>query len=145
MNLRQIRLGELVTAAGIALVIISLLRSWYETPAGNLDAWDTFGPAVALVLAALAAGLATVVSAVGERGPALPVSTAVWSVAVGLAGTVAAIVRVAERPQHATGLCAGAWLALAGTIAITLGAWLVLRDERGSLYDRADPAHQPRP
>jgi hypothetical protein len=145
VNLRQLRLGELIVSAGCACVIISLFLNWYQTPLGRLDAWDTFGPAMVLVLAALSAGLAMVVSAVGERSPALPVSIGVWCVTLGFAGTIAALVRVLERPEHATGLCAGAWLALAGTIMITVGAWLALRDERTSLYPPVRPTPRPRP
>jgi hypothetical protein len=98
-----------------------------------------------LLLAAACAGLAMVVSALAERSTALPVSLAVWSVAVGFAGVIAAIVRVLERPSHATSLCAGAWLALGGAIAIALGAWLTLRDEHVSAYDPVSPPPRPRP
>jgi hypothetical protein len=58
---------------------------------------------------------------------------------------IAAIVRVLERPDHATLLCVGAWLALAGSVAILLGAWQALRDERPSLYEPATPPPRPRP
>ncbi len=47
-----------------------------------------------------------------------------------LLGAIAAVVRVLERPDHATGLCAGAWLGLAGALLILVGSWLVIRDER---------------
>jgi drug/metabolite transporter (DMT)-like permease len=143
MNVRWLRSGELIALAGVALVVTSLFLRWYEGPGGTLDAWDTFGPGMALVLAAAAAGLALVVSTVTERTVALPVSLAVWTVVIGVAGLVAAIVRVLERPGNSTTVCIGAWLALAGTVAILAGAWQSLRDERTSRYDRADP--QPRP
>lgn len=143
MNVRWLRSGELIALAGVALVVTSLFLRWYEGPGGTLDAWDTFGPGMALVLAAAAAGLALVVSTVTERTVALPVSLAVWTVVIGVAGLVAAIVRVLERPGHSTTVCVGAWLALAGTVAILAGAWQSLRDERTSRYDPADP--QPRP
>jgi uncharacterized membrane protein HdeD (DUF308 family) len=67
------------------------------------------------------------------------VASAVWSVLFGLIGVIAAIVRVLERPHGATALCAGAWLALAGTILIFVGAWQSMRDERTSLYPPATP------
>ena len=86
-----------------------------------------------------------VVSALTERSTALPVSTAVWCVLLGLVAVVAALVRVFERPDHATEVCLGAWLALAGAVAILLGAWQVLRDERPSLYEPARPQPRPRP
>lgn len=145
MNLKQFRLGEMVATVGAALLIVSLLKPWYESPIGTLNVWDTFGPAVVLLLAALCAALAMIVSAVTERSTALPVSTAVWCVLLGLIAVVAAVVRVLERPQHASSLCAGPWLALAGAIAVLAGAWLALRDERTSLYKPATPEPRPRP
>jgi uncharacterized membrane protein HdeD (DUF308 family) len=145
MNLRQFRRGETLTSLGAVLLIVSLLKPWYEAPIGTLDAWDTFGPAVVLLLTALCAALAMVVSAVTERSTALPVSTAVWCVLLGLIATIAAIVRLLERPEHASSLCAGPWLALAGAIAVLAGAWLALRDERPSLYEPAAPEPRPRP
>jgi drug/metabolite transporter (DMT)-like permease len=144
-GLRQLRLGESLALVGAICVIVSLFERSYETPIGNLDAWDTFGPGVVLLLAAVCAALAMVVSALTERSPALPVSTAVWCVALGLIAVIAAIVRVLERPDHASGVCIGAWLALGGAVAILLGAWLALRDERPSLYRPVRPEPRPRP
>jgi uncharacterized membrane protein len=146
MLLRRMRLGELIALLGSACVIASLLLPWYGGSAlGTLDAWDTFGAAVVLLIAAACAGLAMVVSALAERSTALPVALAVWSIVVGLIGVVAAIVRVLERPDHATSLCAGAWFALAGALAILVGAWLALRDERTSLYEPRWPPARPGP
>lgn len=145
MNLRRLRGGELLALAGAALVIVSLFERWYEGPTGELGAWDTFGPAVALLLAATAAALALVASTLIERSVATPVAVAVWSVLLGLIGLIAALVRVFERPQRATGVSIGAWLALAGVLAILAGAWLALRDERPSRYEPANPEPRPRP
>ncbi|MCW3027530.1 MAG: hypothetical protein JWN81_741 [Solirubrobacterales bacterium] len=146
MSLRRMRLGELLALLGATLVIVSLLLPWYGgSTLGTLSAWDTFGAGLVLLIAAACAALAVVASALTERSTALPVSAAVWSVVVGLIGLIAALVRVLERPDHATSLCSGAWLALAGAIAIPLGAWLALRDEHASLYGPADPPPRPRP
>jgi len=145
MSLRRLRVGELLALAGSACVIVSLLEPWYESPIGQLDAWDTFGPGVVLILAAVCAALAMVVSALSERSAALPVATAVWCVPLGLMAVIAAVVRVLERPDHAGSLCAGAWLALVGSGLILIGGWLALRDERPALYERATPEPRPRP
>ncbi len=145
MNVRQLRLGELVVLVGVVCLAGSLFVPWYSGSLGNLDAWDTFGPAMALLLACLCAGLAMLISALGERSTALPISAAVWCVLLGLIGLIAAIVRVLERPDHASSLCAGPWLALAGSAAVLLGAWLAIRDERPSLYRPAHPEPRPRP
>jgi fatty acid desaturase len=91
-----------------------------------------------LILAAVAA-LALLLATIAEHTPALPVAAAVWGVLFGLIGVVAAIVRVLERPDHATSLCAGAWLALVGAVMVLLGAWQSIRDERTSQYEPAMP------
>lgn len=146
MSLGKVRGGELLALAGAACVVVSLLLAWYAgSSSGTLDAWDTFGPGVVLLLLATAAALWLFVSALAERSTALAVVAAVWSVPLGIAGLVAAIVRVLERPDHATGLCAGAWLALAGAVAILAGGWRAVHDERGSLYAEATPEPRPRP
>jgi hypothetical protein len=146
MSVRRLRAGELVVLAGAICLAVSLAEPWYEGPiTGQLDAWDTFGASMVLLLASLCAGLAVVVSAIGERNAALPVSTAVWSVLLGLIGVIAAVVRVLERPDHTSSLCIGAWIALAGAIAILAGSWLVLDDERPSRYNPVSPVPRPRP
>ena len=98
-----------------------------------------------LLIAAAAAALGLVVSAITERSTALPVAAGVWSTLFGIVAVIAAIVRVLERPEHATSLCAGAWLALAGAILMLVGSWQSLRDERPSLYEPAEPPPLPPP
>jgi len=120
-------------------LIISLTLPWYENAQGKLSAWSTFGPAVVLLMLAAIAALALLLATITERTPALPVATAVWSVLFGLLAVVAALVRVLERPDHATSLCAGAWLALVGAVAVLLGSWQSIRDERTSRYTPATP------
>jgi uncharacterized membrane protein len=145
MPLRRVRAGEAIALVGAGCVIAALLKTWYEGPATRLDAWDTFGPGVVLLLAAAALALVQVLSVVAERSVALSVALTVWTVPVAVAALVAAIVRVLERPDHATTVCAGAWLALAGAVAILAGTWQAMRDERTSLYERANPDARPGP
>jgi uncharacterized membrane protein len=146
MPLRRLRAGELLALLGAACVIVSLLLPWYSGSArGTVGAWDTFGAAVVLLIAAAVGALATAATALTERSTALPVGVIVWSVTLGAAGIVAALVRVLERPDHATSLCAGAWVSLAGALAIMAGAWLALKDERTALYEPAEPPPRPRP
>jgi hypothetical protein len=137
--------GELLALAGAVCVIVSLLEPWYENALGKLDAWDTFGPGVLLLVVAAGSALALVIAALTERTTALPVAAGVWGVLFGALAVIAAVVRVLERPHHATSLCAGAWLALAGAVAILLGAWQSLRDERPSLYEPREPPVRPPP
>ncbi len=145
MSLRRLRSGELLALAGAICVIVSLFEPWYENSLGKLSAWDTFGPALVLLIAAAAAALGLVISTITERSTALPVAAAVWSTLLAFIAVIAAIVRLIERPEHATSLCAGAWLALAGAILMLLGSWQSMRDERPSLYEPAQPPPLPPP
>lgn len=144
-SVRRVRAGELLALAGAVCVIVSLSERWYESPSGTLDAWSTFGVAVVLLMVAAAAALVLFLGTLAERSTALPVSAAVWSVLFGLVAVIAAVVRLIERPDHATSVCAGAWLALAGAVAILLGGWQSLRDERAPLYEPATPSPRPPP
>jgi hypothetical protein len=139
MKLTRLRLGELIALVGAILVIVALTRPWYESSQGLLSAWGTFGPAVVLVMIAALGALVLVLTTITERSTAFPVAAAVWSTLFGLIGVIAAVVRVLERPDAATSLCAGAWLALAGTVLIFAGSWQSMRDERTSLYPPASP------
>jgi uncharacterized membrane protein len=145
VSLRRLRSGELLALLGAICVIVALTLSWYEAPQGNLDAWDTFGPTIVLLTLAAAGGLALALATATERTTALPVAAAVWSTLLGFVGTIAAVVRLLERPDHATALCAGAWLALIGALAVLVGGWLSMRDERTELYPPANVEARPPP
>lgn len=141
----RVRAGELLALIGAASVIVALFLRNYENAAGKLTGFDTFGPAVALVLLAAVAAIVLVAVTVTERSSALPIAAAVWTTVFGIAGVIAAVIRVLERPHHATEICAGSWLALGGAVAILAGAWLSLRDERTSMYREASPETRPPP
>jgi MFS family permease len=139
VSLRRIRPGELLAGAGAVCAIVALTMPWYESAQGKLSAWSTFGPAVVLLMLATIAALILFFVTLTQSSPALPVESGVWSVVFALIAVIAAIVRVLERPDHATSLCAGAWLALIGAVAMLVGSWWSMSDERTSLYEPARP------
>lgn len=139
MSFRRIRPGEVLALAGAICVIVALTLPWYENAEGKLSAWSTFGPAVVLLILATIAALVLFFATLTQRSPALPVASGVWSVVLALIAVIAAIVRVLERPDHATSLCAGAWLGLVGAVAMLAGSWWSMSDERTSLYEPARP------
>ncbi len=145
MSLRRLRSGELIALAGAICLIVALTLPWYENAQGKLGAWATFGPAVALLLLAAAGALALALATVTERTTAIPVAAAVWGTLFGILASIAAVVRLLERPEHATELCAGAWLALIGALAVLLGSWQSMRDERTGMYppDTTTPREAP--
>jgi hypothetical protein len=149
-RLRRVRLGELMALVGAVCVIVSLTQPWYggastaqgADAAGHLDAWSSFGPTIVLLIVACVLALLLVLASIFERSTALPVASAVWCTLFGLIATIAAIVRVLERPDGSSGLQAGAWFALAGAILILAGGWQSMRDERPELYAAADVEHR---
>ncbi len=145
MSLRRLRSGELIALTGAICLIVALTLYWYETPTGSLSAWDTFGVAVALLILAAAGAIVLAVATVTERTTAIPVAAGVWSTLFGFIATIAAIVRVLERPDHATALCGGAWLALAGALLVLAGSWQSMRDERPTLYPPTEIEARPPP
>lgn len=145
MSLRRLRAGELIALLGSIGIVVALTMRWYEAPSGNLDAWNTFGPTIALLVLAALGGFWLALATVTERTTALPVAAAVWGTLLGFVGLVAAIVRLIERPDHATMICAGAWVAFAGALLVLVGCWLSMRDERPGLYTPAGPPVRPAP
>ncbi len=145
VSLRRLRSGELIALAGAICLIVALTLPWYENAQGKLSAWDTFGVAVALLILAAGSAIALVLATVTERTTAIPVAAAVWSTLFGILATIAALVRLLERPDHATMLCSGAWLALVGALLVLVGGWQSLRDERTGLYppDTSPPREAP--
>lgn len=139
MRLTRLRLGELGVLLGVVGIVVALTLPWYENAGRTFGAWDTFGPAVVLLLLSAVVALVLVVATVAERSTALPVAAAIWSTFFGFVAVIAAIVRLLERPQGSTSLCAGAWVALAGAILIAVGSWESLRDERTGRYPPANP------
>ena len=138
MRLRRLRMGELIALAGSICVLVSLALPWYDTPSGTVSAWSTFGPAMVILIIAAVLGLVMVLAAITERSSAIPVASVVWSVIGGIAGVVCALIRVLERPDHATGVAVGGWLALAGALAILVGSGQAMRDERTSAFPAPD-------
>jgi carbon starvation protein CstA len=147
--MRRVRAGEIVAGvAGLALLVVLFLE-WY-TVAGRgegLSAWDAF--TVVDVLLALVAllGIAVLVSQVAGRGPAVPVALEVLTTTLALAATLLVLYRILNQPgsNDVVDAAVGAWLGAACCLALFLGAWLALRDERARPSDPPPPEPERRP
>ena len=145
-GLMRLRSGELIALAGAACVIAGLLLPAYDrSGGGSLSLWATFGPAAAFVMLAGVGAIAVAASAIFERSTAVPIATAVWATWGAIAGVIAAIVRVLERPTGAGGAGVGGWLLLAGALLCLVGCWGAMRDERTDAYERPTIAPKPPP
>jgi len=119
---------------GVIAVAVGLATPAYVRHGLGVGSFETFGAAVALVVVAACAGVAVVLTAAFERSSAVPIATVVWATWLALAGLVAAAVRLGERPDHVSGLAVGSYLQLGGCVALVVGCWLAMRDERTDLY-----------
>ena len=128
LDLRRPRAAEWIAAVGA----VALLAALAQQPGAVV---------VRLLLLAVAvAGLAPVALAAVRRSPALPLAASVVGSVVGVVGVVLALVRLLGDPGTAT------WLGLAGTLAITAGCWLGVRDERaGRAPESPEPELRPTP
>jgi hypothetical protein len=142
----RLRSGELIALAGSACVLAGLfLPAFTRSGARSLSLWATIGPASAIVMVAGAGAIALAATTIFERSSAVPIATAVWATWGAIAGVVAAIVRVLERPQGATAVGSGGWLFLAGAVLVLIGCWQAMRDERTDAYHRIEVAPKPPP
>jgi hypothetical protein len=150
MEPRRLRAGEWVAAAGGVALLASLFIPWYRVRlAGEaLSGWEAFTFADILLALAGACGLGLALITATQRGLALPVGASVVTVVVGAAGVLAVAFRLldAPGPDARVELQAGGLLALLGALAVTVGAWLALRDESPRIEaDPADPELRPAP
>ena len=147
--MRRVRAGEIVAGAGGVVLLVSMFLDWYsvESRDDGLSAWAAFS-FVDLLLALVALlGIALALSQVVGRGPALPVALGVVTTTLGLAASLLLLYRILNQPgpNDAIGVSVGAWIGLAACLAVFLGAWLALSDERPRPADPPPPEPERRP
>ena len=125
MDLRRLRAGEWIAAAGGTVLIVSLLLPWYGGATGYqaLSVIDVLLTLIALLGIALAVLQAT------QDTPAKPVAAGVLTVVFGALGVLLVAFRLIDAPSAGLEVRGGAWLALVAAIAITIGGWRSLAAE----------------
>jgi hypothetical protein len=150
MDVTRLRLGEWLAAAGGAALIASLLLPWYGVRgrAATLTGFESFTVVDVLLvaLAALAIGLAGAQAT--RRTPTIPVAAGVLTVVFGLLAVLLVAYRIVNQPgpNEFLDVRAGAWAGLAATVAVLVGGWESLRNERvPGEGPPADVEHRPAP
>ena len=125
MDLRRLRAGEWLAAAGGAGLIVALFLPWFEGETGYeaLTVIDLLLTLLALLAIALPALQAT------RDSPALPVATAVLLAALGIAGILLVLFRMIDDPWAGADRELGIWIALIAAAAIETSGWLSLDNE----------------
>ena len=154
MDVRRLRTGEVVTGlAGVVLLAAMVLLDWYgvEVPQGTepISGFDAFRAYdvvdVVLVLLAVAAIALPILTATQET-PAIPVSMSAFIVTGSLIASLVVLFRIIDTPDlegerfildqpglntgFETTLEPGLFVGFAATVAIGVGAWLAMRDDR---------------
>jgi hypothetical protein len=147
--MRRVRAGEVVAGVAGAVLLLSTFLEWYTVRGREegLTAWEAFSVVDVLVAAVALLAIALAVSQVAGRGPAVPVGIGVVTATLSLAATLLVLYRIVNQPgpNDAIGVAAGAWLGLAACVAIFLGSWLALSDERPRPADPPPPEPEGRP
>ena len=147
--MRRIRPGEIVAGMAGLVLLVSLFLDWYTVAGrgGGLSAWDAFTVVDVLLAIVALLGIALLVSQVVGHGPALPVAIEVITTTLALAATLLVLYRILNQPgsNDVVDVAVGAWLGAACCLALFLGAWLALSDERPRPADPPPPEPERRP
>jgi uncharacterized membrane protein len=135
VDLRRLRAGEWLAAAGGIALIVSLLLPWYQpllpiVPYDSLTGYQAFSVIDILLTLAALLGIALAVLQATQDSPAKPVAAGILTVVAGLLATLLVLFRLIDVPRHdELEAMPGAWLALIATIALTAGGWLSIANE----------------
>lgn len=162
MDVARLRLGETVALAGALGLFISLFLDWFGVDGAgaqteallSTSGWGAFGPVVAAIaVAAIALAVALAAATAARRPVALPVALAVLTTAVGLVALGVLLVRTlllqpgldGDLPNALVAVDAGAIAGLLSAVAIPIGGWLSMADDRRDAPYSAPPNLTPRP
>jgi hypothetical protein len=142
--MRRVRTGELVSAAGAVVLLISMFLDWYglsDPLPFAANAWQAFGVVDLLLAVVIALGLALLAFQFVGRGPALPVAIEVVTSTLALIALLLVAYRILNQPgpNDAVDVRFGAWLGLVAVAVVFWGAWKSLTDERPRPADPAAP------
>ncbi len=131
MELKRLRPGELIAAAGGVALLVVMFLDWYEFNGIGVSAWAAFTITdVLLALAALIAiGLAVLTAT--RRSPALPVAASVITATTGILATLLVLYRILNQPgpNEFIEVKLPAFLGFLCVLAIAAGGWRSMRDE----------------
>jgi len=157
MDLRRLRVGEVIAALSGLVLAVSLFLPWYEqtrvepsvrAPAGetatSFTAWQAFSVIDVLLALGAVLGIGLLVVTAMQRTPSIPIASDALLTIVGSVIALVAVARVLNLPGDVdsdsslvidAGREPAAWLGLLAAIGIPVGSLVAMRDER-----RSDPA-----
>jgi hypothetical protein len=160
----RLRAGEWTAAAGAAGLLVALFLPWFGIelpgPAGNLvdaglvdeggtSGWSNLGwVTIALALAAIGCAAWLAAATALARPVAQQVAAGVLTPTAGTLALLALALRALvfqPGPNDLVVVRYGAWLGLLAALALTVGGWLAIKDERTDAPESAYTPPEPRP
>jgi hypothetical protein len=129
MDVRRLRSGELLTAAGAIGLAVVLFADWF----GGRSGWSTMTVGRVLLVLTIALALTLVVFTLSARAVSMATSAAVVTIGIGTLTLLYLLYRVGidEPGRNAlVSVQAGAYLGLLCLLAVIAGTWRALADER---------------
>ena len=129
MDVRRLRSGELMTAAGTAGLVVVLFADWF----GGRSGWSTMTVGRVLLVVTIVLALTLVVFTLSARAVSMATSAAIVTIGVGTLAVLYLLYRVGidEPGRNAlVSVDAGAYLGLLFALLIVGGAWRAAADER---------------
>ncbi len=129
MDVRRLRSGELLTAAGAVGLTLVLFADWF----GGRSGWATMTVGRVLLVVTIALALTLVILTLRARAVSMATSAAVVTIGFGTLALLHLLYRVGldEPGRNAlVSIDTGAYLGLLCLVAILAGAWRSLADER---------------
>ena len=129
MDVRRLRSGELLTAAGAIGLAVVLFTGWF----GGESGWSTLTVGRVLLVLTIALALTLVVFTLSARAVSMATSAAVVTIGIGSLAVLYLLYRVGidEPGRNAlVGVDPGAYLGLLCGLLIVGGAWRAAADER---------------
>lgn len=123
MDLRRLRAGEWIAAAGGIALIVSLLLPWYASPTETLTGYQALSVIDVLLTLIALLGIALAVLQVTQDTPAKPVAAGILTVVFGALAVLLVLFRLIDSPGDGLDVRAGAWVGLVAAIALTAGGW----------------------
>ena len=129
MDLRRLRSGELLTAAGAIGLAVVLFVDWF----GGESGWSTLTVGRGLLVLTIALALTFVFITLSARAVSMATSSATVTVAFSTLTLLYLLIRVGIDEPGVNALVsvdAGAYLGVLCVVAIIVGAWRSIADER---------------
>ena len=139
MDVNRLRFGEMVAAAGAAVLFLVMFLDWYgpEGGPGGASAWQSFTFIdLFLFFLVIIPAIALAVLTVTQRTVALPLSLSVLVTALGALGSLLILYRLVNEPgfevgipDSVIGIKIAAYLGFLSALTIAFGGFMSMRNE----------------